>query len=520
MERKGAPARTRVVVIARTRDTVDKQNRRRKRATKAPVSERPETIDEPPCTEEPARSNTPNDTTDQRPSIWDVRVRQIATAEHRLEAWFAGVQEWGKTNRETTLRYAAHGAVLAAIVAALGLSQSHLADMQLPALARRVSDSTFVSIANAADTNPEAEMYARRAVVPRTVSAAKPASAPSAAPVPVLATSSDILEAKEMARTVAAEKAKVAAPAPAPSLESLITSYTIQDGDTLLGIATTHNLSLDALVVANPSLEGQVNHLILPGDELRIPPSGGILHIVKDGDTLDKIAEKYEVEVATIVGYASNHLKADSQLAPDQVVFVPGAEVALPAPTPAPAPRQNTLASVLQPRAPAPQPQAPAKPVAPTPQPQQQARVTTPPPAPQPQQPARPAPPAAPVYGSGNFRYPVPGGYLITTYFSGWHPGVDFAISFGTPVYAADGGRVVFSGWDNTGYGYCIIVDHGNGFRTRYAHLSWIFPNYGQYVQRGEQIGKVGSTGHSTGPHLHFEIILNGVARNPFAYLG
>ncbi|MFN8499532.1 MAG: LysM peptidoglycan-binding domain-containing M23 family metallopeptidase [Anaerolineae bacterium] len=431
--------------------------------------------------------------------MWDIRVTQVATAQHAVEAWLAGVQEWGKANRETTLRYAAHGAILAAIVAALGLSQANLADLKLPALARRVSDSAFVSVADAAGTNPEAEMYARRAVVPRTISAAKPASAAGAS-VSVLATSSDVLEAKEQARVINADTRKAAAPA--PTLASLITTYTIQPGDTLLGIATAHDLSLEALVVANPSLEGQINHLILPGDDLSIPPSGGILHIVKDGDTLASIADKYDTDIPTIIGYAPNRVKTDDDLRPEQLLFVPGAEVALPAPTPAP--RQNTLVSVLQP-----------KPAA------QQPAARTAPPAPQPQpQPARPAPPAAPVYGSGNFRYPVPGGYLITTYFSGWHPGVDFAMSMGTPVYAADGGRVVFSGWDNTGYGYCIIIDHGNGFRTRYAHLSWIFPNYGQYVDKGEQIGKVGSTGHSSGPHLHFEIILNGVARNPFGYLG
>lgn len=96
---------------------------------------------------------------------------------------------------------------------------------------------------------------------------------------------------------------------------------------------------------------------------------------------------------------------------------------------------------------------------------------------------------------------------------------LDIANRTGTPVIASDGGKVVFSGWDNTGYGYAVVIDHGNGYRTRYAHFSYIYVSYGNYVNQGVVIGKVGSTGNSTGPHLHFEVIKNGYRVNPWNYL-
>jgi murein DD-endopeptidase MepM/ murein hydrolase activator NlpD len=78
---------------------------------------------------------------------------------------------------------------------------------------------------------------------------------------------------------------------------------------------------------------------------------------------------------------------------------------------------------------------------------------------------------------------------------------------------------VVVAGWDNRGYGNMILLDNGNGYQTRFGHLSEIDVQAGQAVQKGQLIGRVGSTGRSTGPHLHFEIILNGVNRNPFGFL-
>ncbi|MCB0053589.1 MAG: M23 family metallopeptidase, partial [Caldilinea sp.] len=126
-------------------------------------------------------------------------------------------------------------------------------------------------------------------------------------------------------------------------------------------------------------------------------------------------------------------------------------------------------------------------------------------------------PPGA-AAGSGNFSWPT-AGYISQGYWGG-HPAVDIAGWLGAPVTAADGGYVVLAGggW-NSGYGNYVIVDHGNGFTTLYAHLNSIFVSPGETVSKGQQVGTMGNTGNSTGPHLHFEIRYSDVPYNPSSYL-
>ena len=129
-------------------------------------------------------------------------------------------------------------------------------------------------------------------------------------------------------------------------------------------------------------------------------------------------------------------------------------------------------------------------------------------------------------YPTGTFRWPISG--RITSYFGGRsspggigstnHQGIDIAGSYGTPVYAADGGTVTYAGWMG-GYGYLVQIDHGNGYVTRYGHNSSLTVSVGDHVYKGQQIARVGSTGNSTGNHCHFEVRYNGVARNPLNYL-
>jgi murein DD-endopeptidase MepM/ murein hydrolase activator NlpD len=196
---------------------------------------------------------------------------------------------------------------------------------------------------------------------------------------------------------------------------------------------------------------------------------------VQKGDTIEGIAKKYKANAADILGFAGNGLDAQHPtLVAGQKIMVPGGTVAIVASQPAAQPAAHAAA--------------------------QTAKV----------------PPGA-MQGGGHFAWPVSG--LITQRYGPWHRGIDLATNTGTPVKASDAGFVVFAGWSNDGYGYHIIIDHGHGFQTLYAHLSKMLVNAGQSVTQGMVIGAVGSTGNSTGPHLHFEVHLNGVQVSPFSYL-
>ena len=131
-------------------------------------------------------------------------------------------------------------------------------------------------------------------------------------------------------------------------------------------------------------------------------------------------------------------------------------------------------------------------------------------------------------YVGGEFLWPTPSCSIITSNFSPRrknpvtgvykrHTGVDIGASYGAAIIAANAGTVTLAGW-NSGYGNCVVIDHGGGRATLYAHMSSIGTSKGQYVTKGQQIGKVGSTGNSTGPHLHFEILINGNAVDPMQY--
>lgn len=129
---------------------------------------------------------------------------------------------------------------------------------------------------------------------------------------------------------------------------------------------------------------------------------------------------------------------------------------------------------------------------------------------------------SAPTYGSGqysgSFIWPTSGGYISCYYGSGGHKGIDIANSYGKPVYASMAGKVVVAGWYYS-YGKCVIIDHGNGVRTLYGHNSSLNVAVGQTVGQGEVIAQVGSTGYSTGNHVHFEVQINGRTQNPLNYL-
>ncbi len=449
----------------------------------------------PRAGEEPSSSWASRPDAVRRSTPWVARLTDVSSAtRQQSSAWTHSLRGWQRTNPDALARYSAHAVVLVAITVALGLSHLRVGDLRLPSLPGPMAATAASNLGgDLAAAPPDSETFLQRAVVPRTTSAVRilatagdrsaapgplalPAASPSASS---LGSATDDLRAERPARSIRPPDAAATA-----TLDKLMKTYVAENGDTLLGIAYKEDVSLEAILSANLWLTNGLNTMFHPGDEFLIPPPGGIIHVVKYGDTLESIAQKYQVEAKNLVDYKPNRVASDDDLFPDQWLFVSDGTYNIAQPKP----KANTLASVLQPRT-------------------NTATNTT------------SSNSAAPVVGSGYLRTPLYG-YTITQYFWAYHTGIDLAAPIGTPIYAADGGRVVYSGWDNTGYGYTVLIDHGNGIRTRYAHMSWIFPNYGAYVQKGEQIGRVGSTGRSSGPHLHFEVIVGGIARNPFNYIG
>ena len=128
---------------------------------------------------------------------------------------------------------------------------------------------------------------------------------------------------------------------------------------------------------------------------------------------------------------------------------------------------------------------------------------------------------ATPKLVAGNYKYPVRGARLTSKFGSRWgrtHTGIDLACPTGTRIGASDGGTVTFAGYKGS-YGYLVIISHGGGRETYYAHCSKLLVSKGQKVYQGQHIANVGNTGRSTGPHVHFEVRINGTPKNPLNYL-
>ncbi|OQA13803.1 MAG: Murein hydrolase activator NlpD precursor [Chloroflexi bacterium ADurb.Bin360] len=243
-----------------------------------------------------------------------------------------------------------------------------------------------------------------------------------------------------------------------------IITYQVQPGETTESIATLFGLQPTTIMWSNPDLE-KAPDLLKVGQNLTILPLDGVYHTVVEGDTLESIAEKYKVSVAEISECSFNALSLGPQLRPGSKLIVPGGT-----------------------------------------KPYEVRKVTTY---------TGPAPTDA--SSDGSFMWPA-GGYISQGYWYG-HRAIDIANAVGVAIVASDGGYVSFSGWTDVGYGYLVVVDHGNGYQTYYAHLSNIFVTEGQVVGAGEIIGAMGSTGNSTGPHLHFEIRYQGYPTNPLIFL-
>lgn len=297
-----------------------------------------------------------------------------------------------------------------------------------------------------------------------------------------------------------------------PRLPPGVEAYRVRPGDTLEAIAKRFGVSLLDLVSANPTLES-LDRLVV-GSELYIPRKAkGLVVVLGEGQTLLDLAERFGLSPVELA--RANGVKNPLALRPGDRVLIPGVqakttyerllakqEAERRARLEAQRKRQEELRRLAEQR---------RRQEALRQAQLRQAQVQRP-------QVRRVS------YQEGRMRWPL-SGFRITTYFGQrgvfqrFHTGIDLAAPHGTPIVAARSGQVRVAGWSSVGYGFHVVLDHGGGLETLYAHMSRIAVRPGEWVEGGQVIGYVGSTGWSTGPHLHFEVRVNGVARNPLAYL-
>jgi LysM repeat protein len=251
--------------------------------------------------------------------------------------------------------------------------------------------------------------------------------------------------------------------------------HVVEPGDTPNKVAEMYGIEPATLLWGNPDLSDEAQ-LLRVGITLTILPTNGVLHTVTASDTVELLAETYGVDPKAIIEYEDNHLeKWPYRPVPGTQLFIPGGE-------------KPYLAWTYTPNSRQPQATASSYYNGPI------------------------------VYaGVGRFVWPTTG--RISQYYWWAHRAIDIAVGVGRPIAASDGGTVIYAGWSTVGYGNHIVLDHGNGFQTLYAHLSAIYVASGQFVGQGTIIGASGNTGNSSGPHLHFEIRYGGALLNPLDYL-
>ncbi|HVN55124.1 MAG TPA: peptidoglycan DD-metalloendopeptidase family protein [Anaerolineaceae bacterium] len=259
--------------------------------------------------------------------------------------------------------------------------------------------------------------------------------------------------------------------------------YTVAAGDSLFAIAKDYNIKPETILWANYDVLRDNPDTLSIGMRLQIPPTNGILYRWKEGDRLEEIAAKFKASVAEILGWPGNRLDMANPVIPkDTLVMIPNGSrefVTWFVPT-IPRGKAGVNKNIAGPGS------------CDTGQ--------------------------GGLIGSGNFRWPTNGSHVLSgnDYWSG-HLGIDIAADLGTPILASDSGVIVYAGAISGGYGNMVMIDHGNGWQTLYAHLSRIAAYCGGSVAQGNVIGYAGSTGNSTGPHLHFEVRYMGGFVNPWS---
>jgi murein DD-endopeptidase MepM/ murein hydrolase activator NlpD len=265
--------------------------------------------------------------------------------------------------------------------------------------------------------------------------------------------------------------------------------YIVQEGDTIFDIAERYGLAAETILWTNWYILGEMPDAIYPGNEVLIPPVDGAMYQWYTGDGLNGVSDYFSVSPEDIINFSLNNLDPDTignwsnpNIEAGTMLFVPGGSRPNTSWIPA---RGEEISgnSYLGPGA-----------------------------------------CSGILYGNigtGTFTWPTTAHYLSGyDYTPPVHNGLDFDGDFGSPIYAADSGVIIYSGWSDRGYGNLIVIDHDGGWQTYYAHLmDGTLLGCGTNVVKGELIASMGSTGNSTGPHLHFEMRLNGTPQNPWLYL-
>lgn len=366
------------------------------------------------------------------------------------------------TLRDPLLRFAGHLTVLGVI--ALGIWAVRLGWDTLPVAA---ADEVAVQVEAAAEAD-----FAVEALVsgPNTRSMALPAFSEGG-------TGRGGVSRTAMLHTVFPER---------PRLD--VITYLVEVGDSLFGIADKFNLKPETILWGNFDVLQDDPHRLAPEQELNIPPVDGTLYEWHEGDGLNGVAKFFGVGAEDILQWPGNQL--DPSMDPQNPDIEPGTLLIVPG-------GRRELISWSAPR------------------------ITRANPAV-----AKILGPGAcgsivdGAVGTGAFIYPTTTTHLSGFDYSSVHPGIDLAGREGNAIFASDSGVVVYSGWNEWGYGYVVVVDHGTGWQTLYAHLSTINVGCGQSVIQGDVIAGMGSTGNSSGPHLHFEMMHDDYGKvNPWLYL-
>jgi lipoprotein NlpD len=356
---------------------------------------------------------------------------------------------------------------------------------------------------DAAESAEDADQTASDADSADVIEVPLPASVEADPPSVPVETAASAAPAGAPSNPAAAPPAPPAAPNPAITRPEFgVGKYTVVKGDTMFSIAKKAGLDLGVLSAANNISDPAA---VKAGQTLYIPAKPGSVHVVGAGDTLQSIADKYQSKLDAI--REANRLDKDARLNPGQLVLIPGVSpngvTAMTQPTPKP---PTVAQQAVTPSTPKSQTVSAASGITPLPSPKS-AQIT---------QPAVVA--RAPQSVAGNtLIWPAAG--PLSTSFSPTHRGLDVVANQGTPVKAALPGRVVGAAESDSPYGWYVMLEHGGTFSTVYAHLSKIRVKVGDTVQQGQIVGEVGSTGQSTGAHLHFELRQSNVPIDPRPYL-